>query len=197
MDPNTEPRKNRLLKVAIPVIILLLLAGLAGWGLGRTNSHNDTKAQQTSNQTQPQQQTGTADVKEVKALITYTLPDGAKEGTCPSAASTVYVIPSGADLNCDANPSAPIKISVDPQGATDCNQLQNVQNVKKHICSSMAIDGHKTLKSSTEQSNGETTDAYYIDTGKGVVKIEYIHQSSNNQYQSDFDRLANNIKVKS
>ena len=38
--------------------------------------------------------------------------------------------------------------------------------------------------------------AYYIDTGKGVVKVEYIHDANNNEYQAGLEQLAKSVQVK-
>jgi hypothetical protein len=63
------------------------------------------------------------------------------------------------------------------------------------------VDGHKSLKASTEypKSSSYSTDTtisdYYINTGKGVVKIEYTYTSSND-YQTGFDQMALGVKVK-
>jgi hypothetical protein len=110
-------------------------------------------------------------------------------------------VPNNASLNCSANPSSPIKIYVDRQYITDCQQLNSPQDVRKHVCISLYIDGHKSLKASTEYPKSSTykTDTtisdYYIDTGKGVVKVEYTY-TSNNDYQIGYDQLAMSLKVK-
>lgn len=201
MEPNTD-RSNKAIKTALIVIVLILIAGLAGWQLGKSNkpANNQTASTAQPTTSTPDKQSAQGDVK---SLVSYTLPDGWTESKCPSAGGSVYIVPAGADpADCSANPSSPVKISIDPGNAKDCNQLQNVQNVKKHICSSIFIDGRKTLKAFTEYNQESSfkkdtsISAYYLDTGKGVVKAEYIYNGSND-YEAGFDQLANSIKAKS
>lgn len=180
------------------VLILIIAAGLLGWRLGHSSKSMST---QPNNMNQPTT-INNANTAAVKSLVSYTLPDGWGEASCPSVSGAVYVLPNGSSgLDCNANPSSPVKISVDSGNNTDCNQLQSVQDVKKHICISLYINGHKSLKASTEYlpsssyKQATTINAYYIDTGKGVIKVEYVY-NSDNQSQAGFDQLANSIKVK-
>ncbi len=184
---------------AIVVIVIALGGGIIGWKLGQSNTKTSPANTGASTSTKPAANGATAN--DAKTLVGYTLPDGWKEGTCPNNTDRTYIVPDGSSLRCDSNPSAPIKITVDSGNATDCQQLANVQDVKKHICSSLYINGHKTLKASTEylKSASHPTDItiseYYIDTGKGVVKLEYSYASAND-YQTGFDQLANSLRVK-
>ena len=73
----------------------------------------------------------TASGAAVDSLITYSLPDGAN------------------DVDCSA-PSSSIKLSVDPGDAKDCNELQNVSEVKKHVCISLFVNDLRSLKATTE-----------------------------------------------
>lgn len=173
--------------VAIIVLGLIIIAALVGWGLGHKNNPGVVNGP-------PPSTTGAG--TEVSSLVSYTLPDGWTENTCADAAHKVFVIPQGTSLNCAGNPSAPIALYVDSRNTTDCQQLADVQNVRKHTCSSLYIDGHKSLKALTEDSAGTTTSDYYINTGKGVVAVEYVYTSSNG-YQTGFDQLATSVKVKS
>jgi hypothetical protein len=179
-------------KYTLIVLIFIVLAGVIGWQIGKNSK--TTPAHGTATQTSAVTATG------VKSLVSYSLPDGWKEANCPAVPDTIYITPAGTTLNCNADPSAPIKIYVDSQGATDCQQLQAVQNVKKHICSSLYINGHKSLKALTEypQSSSHSQDTtvsdYYINTGKGVVRVEYTYTASND-YQTGFEQLANSVKV--
>lgn len=198
MIPNNDHKHISVNKIVLLIAILVLAAGLLGWWLGHTN----TTTSQTSNSNQPTT-VNNANSAGVKSLVSYVLPDGWKEASCPAVAEAVYIVPNGSPgLDCNANPSSPVKISVDPGNNTDCNQLQNVQDVKKHVCISLYINGHKTLKSSTEylssSSYGKDTtiNAYYIDTGKGVIEVQYIYNSADNQFQAGFDQLVNSINVK-
>jgi hypothetical protein len=185
---------NRKILAAFALIIVITFAGVVGWRLGHKNQ---TPA---STQSSPNAPSSPATTKDVKSLVSYSLPDAWKEGTCPNHANKVYLVPDGATLNCDANPSAPVSLSVDPQNSTDCQQLANVQNVRKHTCISLYIDNHKSLNTTTAftKSSGRTTDetisSYYIDTGKGVVKVDYTY-TSNNDYQNIFDQFAKGLKV--
>ncbi len=184
--------------VALLIVALVLGAGFLGWNLGHSNSPSIS---QPNNTNQPST-VDNANTAGVKSLVSYILPDGWKEASCPAVAGAVYIVPNGSSgLDCNANPSSPVKISVDPGNSTDCNQLQNVQNVKKHICISLYINGHKSLKSSTEylpsSSYGQATtiNAYYVNTGKGVIELEYVY-SADGQFQAGFDQLANSINIK-
>jgi hypothetical protein len=177
-------------------VILLVLAGLIGWLLGKSNK----SANSATGQTQSSNNIGGTGVKK---LISYTLPEAWTENTCPSAGASVYIIPNGTTLDCSANPSASIKAYVDSQNTTDCQQLKpaSQQGIRKHVCISLYIDGHKSLKASTEYAGGSssyktdtTVSDYYINTGKGVAAIEYRYTSAND-FQAGFDQLAASAKV--
>jgi hypothetical protein len=200
MENEMKPPKQRsMLLIVILLFVLAAAAGYIGWRLGQGNS-NQPKNTTTNNSASDVLNNASTD-NDIKARISYTLPDGWKENTCPAKADTVYVTPAGSSLDCSADPSAPIKIYMDPQNTTDCQQLANPQNVRKHICSSLFIDGHKSLKTSTEylKSSSRAADmtisAYYISTSKGVAKVEYAYTSSDD-YQNGFERLAASVKVK-
>ncbi len=204
MNPD-DHKYVRVKKMSLIIIALIVVAGLVGWLLGRSDDPKPTTNQTPSSQntSQPPSSAGSNSSSDVKSLVSYTLPDGWKEATCPNATGAVFVIPSGASgVNCDANPSSPVKISVDPANNTDCNQLQNVQNVSKHVCVSEFINGKKSLKAETAYNKDSSykketaINAYYINTGKGVVKVEYIHDPSSNDYQAGFEQLAKSIQVK-
>jgi type II secretory pathway pseudopilin PulG len=176
-------------KPLILVVALIAAVGL-GWWTGSSNKQKPADNKQT------QANSSSAPTSSVKSLVGYTLPDAWQEASCPSS-DAVYIIPNGSGgVNCSSNPSAPIKISVDSQNITDCNQLKDVQDVKKHTCLSLYINGHKSLKSLTESTNGAAVSDYYVNTGKGVVKVEYTYNSTN-EFQNGFDQLAKSIKVKS
>lgn len=187
-------------KILATAVLVLILSIGGGYFFSQKRSTTPIAPNDTSAITKPT--ANTASTNDAKSLVSYTLPDGWKEETCPNNADRTYIVPNGSSLSCDSDPSAPIKISVDSGKTTDCQQLANVQNVKKHICSSLYINNHKTLKASTDylKSSSHATDTtvseYYIDTGKGVVKLEYSYTSAND-YQTGFDQLANSIKVKS
>ena len=136
----------------------------------------------------------------IKSLASYVLPNAWTEASCDSTANIVYVAPSGA-VTCQSNPPAPVLLAIDPSNARDCNDLQNVQDVKKHTCISLFINGHKSLHSLTEYlpsssyKQSTTIDAYYIDLGKSVLLAEYRY-TNDNQYQADFDKLAKSVNAK-
>lgn len=199
---NPEDNHSSVAKsTIIGVVILLILAVVAGWYLGRSGD-TDTKDQPTTTTTQPTEQVS-SEGRYVNSLISYSLPDGWKEATCPSAAGAVYIVPAGSgSVDCNANPSSAVKISVDSSNSKDCNQLQNVQNVSKHVCVSEFINGKKSLKAETifnkDSGYGEerTVNAYYIDLGSAVVKLEYVHKPDSNEALVGFEQLAKSVKTK-
>lgn len=197
MEPKNEKHDVRTKKVSLAIVLLVLVAGLLGWWLGQ--SKTSKTPEQTS---QPSTTNGAADSSDVASLVTYTLPDGWREASCPGVTGSVFVIPAGgSDVNCQANPSSPVKISIDSSNSDDCNDLQNVQNVRKHICVSLFINGKKSLKAETIYNQDspykkETTiNAYFINTGKGVVKVEYIRGPNDNEHQTGLDQLAMSVQV--
>lgn len=186
-------------KVIALLIVLIGIAGFMGWKLGSSRDSTNNGDTNNTSQSSPTSAAGT----DMKALVSYTLPNAWSENTCPSSSNVIYIIPNGSSLNCNSNPSAPIKAYVDPRNTTDCQQLKptSEKNIKKHVCISLYIGGHKGLKSSTEYSSASsyktdtTISDYYINTGKGVVAIEYTYTSANN-FQVGFDQLAISTKVK-
>lgn len=196
MNPDNSRKYIHIHKTALLVIVLVIAAGLLGWRLGSSKTQSNNKPG-GSTQTATQNNASTT---AVKSLIGYTLPDNWKEGECKGVGADL-IIPNGASADCSASPVAPIELTVDPGNTTDCNQLQGVTGVKKHVCISLYINGHKSLKASTEypQSSTHTTDTtvsdYFINTGNGVVKVEYVYTSSND-FQMGFDQLATSVNVK-
>jgi hypothetical protein len=184
-------------KLILLAITLLVAVSLVAWLIGKHSnpSNQNSPAAQTQSST-------SASTTDVKSLISYTLPDGWVENVCSGSGATVYIIPSGATLDCSANPSAPIKAYVDPQNTTDCQQLKpaSTQGIKKHVCISLYISGHKSLKASTEYAasslfNTDTTVSdYFINTGKGVAALDYTYTSANS-YQIGFDELARSVRT--
>lgn len=200
MNPDNDRKYFKVKKATLLIAILVLAAGLFGWWIGR---NKDAADNHTNNTGQSSGEIETNDTTGVKSLVRYTLPDGWKEASCTAAAGAVFITPSGAtDLDCAANPSSVVKISVDPANNKDCNQLQNVQNVSKHICISEYINGRKSLKAETVYNEASSykkdtaINAYYIDTGKGVVKLEYVHPTSDNGFLGGFEQLAKSVQVK-
>lgn len=198
MYRKQENRSTRVNKIVV-ILSLIILAGLAGWLFGRNN--NATSNSQPNGSANENNSETTQNDEGVKSLVTYSLPDGWKEASCDSSPGSVYIIPSGADdIDCSANPSSPVKLSVDPGDTKDCNELQNVSEVKKHVCISLYINDMRSLKATTEYLSSspygqETTiNAYYLDTGNGVIKAEYTYNSGN-QYQVGFDELVNSVQA--
>ena len=182
-------------KIIVVVLVLIVAAGIAGWRIGKKARPASNGSSGSASQTA----TTPSAAGSPNSLVSYTLPDGWKENTCSGVVDKTYITPAGTTLNCNANPSAPIKIYVDAQGTKDCQQLEHIQNVRKHICSSLYINSHKSLKTLTEysasgSSANTTVSDYYIDTGKGVVAVEYTY-TTNSDYQTGFDRLATSVKV--
>lgn len=200
MNVENDRKYIRIKKVNILVLVLIVGAGVLGWQLGRSDNPIDSR--QPADSTIQPDAADTANVPGIKSLISYALPDGWKEASCPAAAGSVFIIPSGGPgLDCNANPSAPVKMSVDPGSTKDCNELQNVRDVKKHICISLFINGLRSLKATTEYlpsssyKKAMTLQAYYVDTGKEVVRVDYAY-GSDNRSQTSFDQLANSIEKK-
>lgn len=196
MNDGQQSRNGK--KIFMSVVLAVILAGLLGWTMGS----NQNKANNNQPNTSEPTATQNTDGPDVKSIVSYELPDGWKEASCPSAPGAVLVVPRGAgEVDCNASPSSPVKISVDSANNTDCNQLQGVQNVSKHICISEFINGKKSLKAETRYNaqssykRDTTIHAYYINTGKGVVKVEYVY-NEDNAHQMGWEELAKSVAVK-
>jgi hypothetical protein len=190
----------------IVVLVLALVAGVVGWQMGQSNSDGNSTGESSQNQSQSSENSAAATVDSgVKNLVEYRVPQGWSEKVCPDAEDSVYLVPPNGSHDCSDNQTAPISVSIDNQNRTDCNQLQNVQNVSKHICQTVFIDDHKTLKAETVYNNDSNYKeetrfaAYYVDTGRGVVKFEYIDRknSSDDDFQQEFDSLISSVGVNS
>lgn len=199
MNPENDKQYVRIKKAPLLIVFVVLGVVILGWWLGRSDTPSPATLQPTDTTTTSSNSAG----PDVRSLVTYRLPDGWQEDYCPNAAGSVFIIPAGAEaVDCASNPSSPIKISIDPSNSDDCNDLQNVQSVRKHICISLYINDKKSLKSETiynQESSyrKETTiNAYYINTGKGIVKVEYARDSSDNEHQAGLDQLAMSVRVK-
>lgn len=208
MLPDNDRRYIRLKKTTLLVIALVLGAGLIGWLLGRSDDSQDIQVNTPqSSTTAPVSRNNTGGL-DVRTLANYTLPFNWGEASCPAEPGSVFVVPSGgSEVDCNVNNPvsnfiSPVKISVDPANTKDCNQLQNIQDVSKHICISVFINGLKSLKAETVYNKNSpykrdtAINAYYIDTGKGMVKVEYFHSPNDKEHQIGFDQLANSFKSK-
>jgi hypothetical protein len=137
----------------------------------------------------------------ITSVVSYTLPAGWSDAVC-TASNVVLVTPTGApQANCGDVSSSPITISMDANNTNNCNELQNVQNDSDHVCKSLYINGHLSLDASTtydaasSYKTSTTFSDYFINTGKGIVKVDYTY-TSNNSFQAGFDQLATSIKTK-
>jgi hypothetical protein len=143
-----------------------------------------------------------AATKDVKSLVSYTLPSGWQEGKCTSDEDKLYLTPPDAPLDCNADPRSPFIVLVDPRDTKDCQHVTAPNGVLSHTCKSVFIDGHKTIQTATEYPKSdlypkaETDSYYFIDTGKGVVQLQYIYGAKgSNTYQAAFDQLVQSFKV--
>ncbi len=190
------------MKTKLSIVLgLLVIAFGAGYILSQ---NKDTGTDKITTTTESNTNQSTEDLPTNAALtelVSYQLPDRWEENSCEGSEAS-FITPNGTSVNCDAKPAAPIKMSVDSGNNTDCNQIQNQSQVKKHICSSVFINGKKTLKASTEfLESGEygkamVVDAYYFDSGSGVVKAEYVHSPDDTEHQADFEELVNSLTAK-
>lgn len=195
MNTNNNHDHSRAKKTPLLIVALIIPASLFGWWLGGRSNNT-----QTNNPVQPRASTSTPG-QDAKSLVNYTLPDAWTETYC-APSKDIYITPSDTAADCKMKPRAPVEISIDSANNKDCNQLQNVQNVSKHICISEYINGLRSLKSETVYNKASaykkdmTINAYYIDTGKGVAKVEYVHEPNDNEFQADFEQLAKSVQVK-
>lgn len=197
MNPDNNRKYLKVNKAYLAVGLFILAAFLIGIKLGTDGSPSSQAPSPAASQpstTEPSKESN------VKSIVTYVVPDGWKEADCNSNSGSIHLSPD--NIDCNSSPPAPVAIAVDPGNTKDCNQLQNAQEVKKHTCISMFINGRKSLKSSTEYlesssyKKATTVNAYYIDTGSGVVKVSYTF-NSDNQLQAAFDQFANSVNPKS
>lgn len=181
--------------IIIAAVLLAIVMGIVFWW----GSLNDANAPGVD----PDSTSTGAPETDVKALVDYSLPVGWQEGTCPDSVGRVYVVPTNALLDCTADPAAPVSLMVDPRDTKDCKQVTAPNGVLSHVCKTLFIDGRKTVQASTEYPKSdlyptaETVAHYFVDTGKGVVQIEYIYGAKGtNSHQIGFDELAQSVKVR-
>lgn len=201
---DTEPYKKSDYLWPIVIFCFILFAvfvGLIVW-LSRDSNDETVQNEQTeeiTEQTSESQEATTT--TQVDSLVTYTVPDGWYTRTCEGDNSTVYFVSSNTVPDCSADPNYSMSFTIDPQGRTDCSQLQNVQNVSKHSCKSIFIDDRKTLQTETvytEESDflpKRTLLAYFMDTGNGVVLANYIYRDEPKD-ATGFESLVQSIRVK-
>ena len=184
------------------VSLIILLALAIGFIFGSNwNNNNEDKASKSTD-TVTLENSDSESGKDVKGLVSYTLPDGWEESTCPSSSGSVYFRPNGAPkVDCGNNPELQIKLSASGQNITECSQIQDVKEVKKHICKSLYINDLRSLVAETEYLSSSiygrdtSVKTYYIDSGSGMVKATYTSAGANS-YQPGFDELVNSISAK-
>lgn len=197
-EPKQAAHRNYLFVIVVMAILLLLLAGTVGWLIGRDRGSRSQPVQETSSDASGDSQQSSGRVTD---LVAFDVPGGWKQAECEGVENVVYFVPSSTSPDCNDVPSSSISLAVDPQERTDCNQLQNVQDVSKHICKSIFIDNHKTLQAQTIYNQdstvlpGRTVDAYYIDTGNGVVVARYIYSGSG-EHGTVFNDLVMGLRVR-
>ncbi len=141
---------------------------------------------------------------EVSSIVTYSTPSGWTEIACPNPQDGVVLTQSGVVSHCDNQPAESIRIAVDPGNSKDCNQLQDVQNVSKHTCKSIFVNNHMTLEALTEYNQDSLYNqptrltAYYLDSGKGVVKISYLVSPPENgdELQPVLEQIVQSMRAK-
>jgi hypothetical protein len=197
---GAENKSKRILWTALVVVIIIIAAFLAFLG-----TQKDNKKVSTSNKpVTPSENNST--IPKIDSLMSYTLPTDWTKQNCGGSTEVVLIVPAGkVSPNCVALASSwPMKIVMDTLNTTDCNQIKvNNQQVTNHVCSSQPINGSKIFVSGTTFNNkslyGRDTRVsdYFVNTPKGVVKLEYADDLSSpeDDYQAQFDQIANSIKV--
>ncbi len=185
------------------ILIALLIFGLGISG-GLLLAKNDPKDTNKSVAPQNSNDDSSAEpievISGVKDMVSYTIPSELVEAKCASN-DALYFAAKNEKPDCSASPDSAITLSIDDQNINDCNQLQNRSEVKKHICISLFINDQRSLQATTEylesSSFGKeiTSQEYYIDTGSGIVKAQYLYTGGGDSLQS-FENLINSIKAK-
>jgi hypothetical protein len=199
MDDYNIPEKSNKYKWATVLLVVVVAGLLIFLAFGNKKTANKTT---TTNPTSQQTSTNSS----VNSLISYQLPDGWSKVECGGELDVTLIVPAQRmkpDCASLAD-SWPMKIAKDPKNTTDCNQIKvNNQQITNHVCSSQSINGQRLFVSSTTYNNkspyGKDTKVsdYYVSTKKGVVKLEYADDltTSEDDYQTQFDQIANSIKV--
>jgi hypothetical protein len=202
IPPHEKKKERRLSSLLVLIFIIAVAVGL--WLMFGKKDNN--QSQTTSNPT-PMPQSSTNSNGQIDSLVSYQLPEGWKTVSCNAPAEVVLIVPQGKvspDCASLAN-NWPMKLMLDTMNTTDCNQIKvNNQQVTNHVCASQSINGSKFLVASTtyndKSSYGKTTKVseYYVKTSGGVVKLQYADDLTSNEddYQAQFDQIANSIKVK-
>ncbi len=186
--------------IATLIILLALAVGFI-FGSNWNNKSEDKPSEPTNTTTLVENSESDSD-KDVKGLVNYALPDGWSESACPSSSGSVYFRPNGAPtVDCGNNPDLIVKLSTSGQNITECSQIQDVKEVRKHVCKSLYINDLRSLVTETEHLSSSvygretSVKTYYIDSGSGIVKATYTNAGAN-LYQPGFDELVNSISAK-
>jgi hypothetical protein len=205
---NSSSRKRERLLAGLSVLLcgaILVAVVLLGYNFVRNNvkrSDNNTNTPASRSQSRFQN-TNTP----IDSLITYKLPAGWTDTDCISGTEVIlFIAPTLPRPNCAIDLQKwSVRITMDPQSPTNCNQINvNNQQITNHVCASKFINGKKAIKSSTTYNEKSSyahptkVEDYFINTGKGTIKIEYIDDltNSNDDFQVQFDQLANSVTTK-
>jgi hypothetical protein len=201
---RNENRKERRW-TALLVVVLVAAIAIGLWLLfGKDNNKQSSNPNSQNTQSSNASKNNSG---QINSLISYDLPSGWKTITCNTSTEAVLIVPSGrVTPDCASlSDNWPMKILMDSNNTTECSQIKvNSQQVTNHVCSSQTINGNKIFVASTtyneKSSYGKNTKVsdYYVDTKNGVVKLEYADDQTSNEddYQAQFDQIANSIKIK-
>jgi hypothetical protein len=196
-NTDTGVRKGRWLIGVLSLLTIIIVISSIWAVFAKTNKTTTQNTQPTKNN----------EIASVNALISYSLPAGWNVVTCNNPNETTLIVPdSKVSPDCSTlADSWPTKMMIDPKNTRDCHQIKvNNQQITSHTCSSKFVNNNKTLVSITKFNDksayGKNTDVtdYYILTNKGVVNLHYADDVSSpeDDYQAEFDQIANSIKVK-
>jgi hypothetical protein len=201
MEDYNLPKKSNKFKW-LSVLLVVVIAGLIAFAVANNNDNNKKSANTTAPSAQPSNSSSSVD-----SLISYQLPDGWSKVSCGGENDVTLIVPANRmkpDCASLAD-SWPMKIAKDPKNTTECSQIKvNSQQITNHVCSSQFINGQKVFVASTifneKSPYGKSTKVsdYYVETNNGVLKLEYAddQSSAEDDYQQQFDQIANSIHVK-
>jgi hypothetical protein len=206
--PTPAERRRKKLRAFLMVVILLVIAAAAlALIFHKNNKAYNNASTASANKSSTNQTTFPGNRTQIESLISFELPANWTDTDCIGATETVLIIP-----NQDVRPNCAIdlqnwsvKMVMDTHNTTSCSQIKvDNSQVTNHVCSTVPVNGVRLVKSSTtyndKSSYGHATKVsdYFIKTKNGVVKLEYIDNltSTNDDYQTGYDQLANSIKVK-
>jgi hypothetical protein len=198
-EQNIEHKKRKSWWTFILTFITLILIIFLAWVIFIKPDEQSSNQNPSSSSSTP--------VSSVNDLISYSLPAGWNTLSCNNPNEIILIVPDGkVTPTCSTlADSWPTKLLIDPKNTRDCNQIKvNNQQITSHTCSSKIINGTKVLVSNTsyndKSSYGKNTNAtdYYVITNKGVANLHYADDvsSPDDDYQTEFDQIANSIKAK-